>query len=63
MDKDSIQKLILNRGNSKYSEEINIWIKLINHILKDISVIHWTPFDNNILYSLKNPILLIGWCC
>jgi hypothetical protein len=56
MDKDSIQKLILNRGNSKYSEEINIWIKLINHILKDISVIHWTPFDNNI-----NAICLNGF--
>lgn len=48
MDKDSVVKILANRSNPKYSEEVNMWIQLINHTLKNISVIHWTPFINNI---------------
>ena len=48
MNKDSIQRIISNRHNSKYSEEVNLWINLIEHTLKDNIVIHWTPFDSSI---------------
>lgn len=56
MNKDSIQQIISNRHNSKYSEEVNLWINLIEHTLKDNIVIHWTPFDSNI-----NAIVLNGF--
>ena len=48
MDRDSINKLLANRANKKYGEEVNAWIKLINNTLKDNNVIHWTPFVGNI---------------
>lgn len=48
MDIDSIDRILANRANPRYCEEVNIWIKLINHTLKGISVIHWTPFVSNI---------------
>jgi hypothetical protein len=48
MDVDSIQKILANRGNKRYSDEVNTWINLINHTLKNNCVIHWTPFVNNI---------------
>jgi hypothetical protein len=59
MDIDSIDKLLANRANPKYSEEINVWIKLINHTLKHTNVIHWTPFVNNIqaIYLSGFPII------
>ena len=48
MDRESVDKILANRTNPKYSEEVNMWIQLINHALKNISVIHWTPFVSNI---------------
>ena len=48
MDRDSIDKLLANRSNKKYDSEVNNWINLINHTLKDNCVIHWTPFANNL---------------
>lgn len=48
MDIDSIDKLLANRANPRYSEEVNIWLNLINYALKGKSVIHWTPFVSNI---------------
>ena len=48
MNRDSIQRIILNRNNIKYSEEVNMWINLIDHTLKNNRVMHWTPFDSNI---------------
>lgn len=59
MDIESIEKLLANRANPKYSEEVNIWINLINHTLKDKHVIHWTPFVNTIhaIYLSGFPII------
>ena len=48
VNKDCIERIFLNRENVKYSEEVNLWIHLIDHILKDNTVIHWTPFDSGI---------------
>jgi hypothetical protein len=48
MDRESVDKILANRSNPKYSEEVNMWIQLVNHTLKNISVIHWTPFVNDI---------------
>ncbi len=44
----TIDEIFINRTHQRYSDEVNNWIKLINYTLKRISVIHWTPFINNI---------------
>jgi hypothetical protein len=48
MDRDSINKLLANRSNRRYDSEVNNWINLINHTLRDNYVIHWTPFANSL---------------
>jgi hypothetical protein len=48
MDRDSINKLLANRSNKQYDNEVNNWINLINHTLKNNYVIHWTPFKNTL---------------
>jgi hypothetical protein len=48
MDRDSINKLLANRSNKRYDSEVNNWIHLINHTLKNNYVIHWTAFRNSL---------------
>lgn len=48
MDRDSINKLLANRSNKRHDSEVNNWINLINHTLRNSHVIHWTPFVNTL---------------
>lgn len=53
---NTINEMFVNRSHIQYSYEVNNWINLINHTLKDKYVIHWTPFVNSI-----NAIYLSGF--
>lgn len=44
----TIEETIINRTSIKFVEEVNSWIKLIDHTLKDVTHVHWTTFDNRI---------------
>ncbi len=48
MDRDSIDKILANRTNPRYEEEVNIWINAINKFLNYTTVIHWTSFKSSI---------------
>ncbi len=54
LSESTIDELFVNRTHIKYADEVNNWIKLINFALKDVSVIHWTPFKTNINVPLIN---------
>jgi len=45
---DTVNEMLINRGSVKFVEEVNSWIRLINHTLKDVSYTHWTTFDGRI---------------
>jgi lysophospholipase L1-like esterase len=45
---DTVNEMLVNRGSVKFVEEVNSWIRLINHTLKDVSYTHWTTFDGRI---------------
>jgi hypothetical protein len=59
MDRDSIKKLLANRSNKKYDSEVNNWINLINHTLKNNYVIHWTAFKNTLEADCLNEFEII----
>jgi len=42
----TLTELIINRDSSKYIDELNNYIKLINFSFKKNKVIHWSPFVN-----------------
>lgn len=48
LSKDTIEEICVNRDNQVYFNEVNSWIKFINHTMKQNKIIHWTPFDNNL---------------
>jgi hypothetical protein len=45
---NTIKETIINRESIKFAEEVNSWIKLIDHTLKDVTHVHWTTFDDRI---------------
>ncbi len=45
---NTLTEILLNRDNLPYIEEINSWIKMINHTIKNVDVIHWCAFDNRL---------------
>lgn len=48
ISKETIDEILVNRTSSLYINEVNNYIKLINHTLKNNLVIHWTPFKENL---------------
>lgn len=56
LSEKTIQELIYNRDNILYILEINNWINLINHTLKDIHHFHWswyTDLQNGNIFGAK----------
>ena len=51
---ETIKEIGINRLSVKYEEEIDDWIKMVKLILKDNTVIFWTPF----IESSKNVNML-----
>jgi hypothetical protein len=45
---NTIKETIINRESIKFVEEVNSWIKLIDHTLKDVTHVHWTTFDDRV---------------
>jgi hypothetical protein len=45
---ETVNETLVNRGSIKFVEEVNSWIRLINHTLRDVTHIHWTTFDERI---------------
>lgn len=45
---NTLTETLLNRDNVPYVEEVNSWIKMINHTIKNVDVIHWNAFDSRI---------------
>jgi hypothetical protein len=41
---DCLNEVIVNRSSQIYIDEINRYIKLINHMYPDNVIIHWSPF-------------------
>lgn len=48
ISENTINEILLNRNCFRYSEEVNSWIKMINNLLKDNLVTHWTAFDDKL---------------
>jgi hypothetical protein len=42
----TLEEILINRSNKNYIVEVDNWINLINHSMKN-NVIHWTPFPND----------------
>lgn len=54
VSQSSINDIMINRVDNKaYVNEINGYIKLINHMFKTNKVIHWSPFYINTTLGLK----------
>jgi hypothetical protein len=51
---ETIKEIGANRLSKKYKEEIDDWIKMIKLILKNNTIIFWTPF----IESSENPHML-----
>jgi hypothetical protein len=51
----TVNEILINRDDYVFCGEVNSWIKMINHYLKNMKTIHWTAFDNrlNVTY-VKN---------
>lgn len=45
---NTLNEILINRDNIPYIEEVNSWIKMINHTIKNVDVIHWCAFDNRL---------------
>jgi hypothetical protein len=44
---DTLDDMIVMRDSVKYMDEVNHFIKIINKVLPNNKIIHWTPFDND----------------
>lgn len=42
---DTINQILVNRDNILYEYELNRFIKIINLYLKNVKVLHWSPFQ------------------
>jgi hypothetical protein len=42
---DCLSEIVVNRNNQIYIDEINKYIKLINHMYPDNVIIYWSPFQ------------------
>lgn len=40
----TINEILVNRNNKKYSDEVNSWIEIIKCCTKEMCLINWTPF-------------------
>lgn len=43
---NTINEILINRDNVLYEYELNRFIKIINLYLKDVKVLHWSPFQS-----------------
>lgn len=43
---NTINEILVNRDNDLYEYELNRFIKIINLYLKDINILHWSPFQS-----------------
>lgn len=46
--KNTIEQVLVNRSNSKYVGEVSSWIKMINKVMSNNVVVHWTTFNENL---------------
>lgn len=44
---ETLIELSINRDNQIYINELNNYIKLLNHTFKDNKIIHWSPFSQH----------------
>jgi hypothetical protein len=56
MSVDCLNEIVVNRNEDVYIEEINRYIKLINHIYPKNIIINWSPFDQGKNGMLVTPI-------
>ena len=50
ISKRTVEETLVNRRSIRFSQEIDLWIKIINKALPKTDIIHWTPFP----YQMKN---------
>ncbi len=43
---NTINEILINRDNPLYEYELNRFIKIINLYLKDVKILHWSPFQS-----------------
>lgn len=53
---DCLNEVIVNRNNQIYIDEINRYIKLINHMYPNNTVVHWSPFKQETEGMYVTPI-------
>jgi hypothetical protein len=53
---DCLNEVIVNRSNQIYIDEINRYIKLINHMYPNNVIIHWSPFKQETKGMYITPI-------
>lgn len=53
---DCLNEVIVNRNNQIYIDEINRYIKLINHMYPNNVIIHWSPFKQETEGMYVTPI-------
>ena len=47
LSNSTLTELIINRDSSKYIDELNNYIKLLNFLFKKNKIIHWSPFSQD----------------
>lgn len=47
LSNSTLTELIINRDSSKYIDELNNYIKLLNFLFKKNKIIHWSPFNQD----------------
>jgi hypothetical protein len=51
ISKNTLIEIFCNRDDNLYTNEVRSWVELLNYTFANNTIIHWSPFEDVLIYN------------